>query len=210
MARLSSHVGRYSLLTELARAPSGITFGQLVRDDADDAKKEMQKLFCSGTRKTKIATVWDTSFPLSTQVGSIQYLLQGGKALLDSGEIPNLMSSRLSDELSLTPSPASRQFTVANGDTSQCIGTVSSVPVSFTDLIVPIDFLVVLNTPFDLIIGCPTLEALAARLDLRKQMVKLSFQDRTVHLGLEYDRSSTHVVNTGTNSEDFTSSVGGS
>ena len=209
VARLSSHVGRYSLLTELARAPSGITFGQLVRGDADDAKREMQKLFRSGTRKTKIATVGDTSFPRRLKLVPVKIYSKEAQALLDSGAIPNLMSSRLSDELSLIPSPTSRQITVANGDTSQCIGTVSGVPVSFTDLVVPIDFLVVLNTPFDLIIGCPTLETMAARLDLRKQMVKLSFQGRTVHLGLEYDRSSTHVVNAGTDSEDFTSGVEG-
>ena len=63
VARLSSHVGRYSFLTKLARDPSFITFCRQVRVDSDDSKKEMQKLFRSGTRKTKISTVEDTSFP---------------------------------------------------------------------------------------------------------------------------------------------------
>ena len=40
-------------------------------------------------------------------------------------------------------------------------------------------------------------------------MVKLSFQDKTVHLGVEYDRFSNHVVKAGTDSEDFTFSVEG-
>ena len=209
LARLSRHEGRYSLLTELARATSGITFGQLVRGDADDAKREMQKLFRSDTRKKKIATVGDTTFPRRLKLVPVKIYSKEAQALLDSGAIPTLMSSRLSDELSLIPSPTSRQITVANGDTSQCIETVSRVPVSFTDLIVPIHFLVVLNSPFDLIIGCPTLETMAAQLDLRKQMVRLSFQGRTVHLGLEYDRPSTHVVNAGTDSKDFTSGIEG-
>ena len=38
-------------------------------------------------------------------------------------------------------------------------------------------------------------------------MVKPLVQDRTVHLGLEYDRSSTHTVNAGTDSEGFASGV---
>ena len=40
-------------------------------------------------------------------------------------------------------------------------------------------------------------------------MVKLSFQYTAVHLGLEHDCSSTHVVNSNTDSEEFTSSVEG-
>ena len=63
VASLSSHIGRYSLLAELARDPSSIKFDQLFRADADNAKNGMQKLFRSGTRKTKIFTVGDTSFP---------------------------------------------------------------------------------------------------------------------------------------------------
>lgn len=35
-------VGKYHMLAELARAQCGLTFGQLVRDDADEAKREIR------------------------------------------------------------------------------------------------------------------------------------------------------------------------
>ena len=36
---IQEHVRKYSVLSELANVPSGLTFGQLVRGDADEAKK---------------------------------------------------------------------------------------------------------------------------------------------------------------------------
>lgn len=117
VARLSSHIGRYSLLTDLARVSPGITFGQLVRREADDSKKQMDKSFRSGTRKTKVATVGDISFSQRLKLVSVKIQSKESQAPLASGAIPNLMSSRLSDELPLTLSPTSRQISVANSDT---------------------------------------------------------------------------------------------
>ena len=42
---IPEHVGKYEVLAELARAPSGLRFGQLIRGDAEAAKLEIRKVF---------------------------------------------------------------------------------------------------------------------------------------------------------------------
>ena len=43
-AALQEHVGKYNVVSELANAPSGLTFGQLVRGDAEGASREIKRL----------------------------------------------------------------------------------------------------------------------------------------------------------------------
>lgn len=52
-----------------------------------------------------------------------------------------------------------------NGIIADCVGAVSRTSTSFEDLTVHLDYLVVDNTPFDIIIGRPTLKALKALMD---------------------------------------------
>lgn len=85
VAKLSRHVGSYRLLAKLARAPSSVTFGQLARCDADDAKKEVQKSTRSGTRKTKIGPVGDTSFPRRVKMFPIKMYSKETQSHLDYG-----------------------------------------------------------------------------------------------------------------------------
>lgn len=55
---------------------------------------------------------------------------------------------------------------MADGDTSGTVGSETELSVSFDKIQVPLDFLVIDNPPFDVIIGHPTLESLQARIDL--------------------------------------------
>ena len=56
-AGIQEHVGKYNVVAELANAPAGLTFGQLMRGDAEEAKKEIRRLLAgSNTRKSVAAS----------------------------------------------------------------------------------------------------------------------------------------------------------
>ena len=197
---------KYHMLAELARAPCGLTFGQLMRRDADDAKREIRRLFSSRVSRSVLAQV--SGPPRRLKVVTIRVYGTVTQALLDSGAVPNLMSSRLAESLSLRPEATTRSITVADGTKAVVCGIVHGAPVSFGGLTEPLDFLVVEGTPFDVIIGCPALEKLQACLDLGQQHVTITVNGDTVQLGFEYDTSDYRLLHPGTDSEDFTSGEG--
>lgn len=81
-------------------------------------------------------------------------------ALLDTGAVTNLISGDLCQKLALSPTEIDRQVTVADGTVAKFLGSVKGVPVSYGSIVSHLEFLVVKNTPFDVIVGSPTLEAL--------------------------------------------------
>ena len=125
--------------------------------------------------------------------------------MLDSGAIQNLMSDRLAALLSLSPEATTKTISVAEGTAVKVHGTVGKVPVSFAGLKDQLDFLVVEGTPFDGIIGCPALEKVQACLDLGQQQVTITVNGKTVQLGFESDNSKFRALESGTDSEYFTS-----
>ena len=54
-------------------------------------------------------------------------------------------------------------FTVADGKSSPCLGSLRQVSVSFGGLVSKMDFLVVTGTPYDVIVGMPSLEELLSK-----------------------------------------------
>ena len=121
-------------------------------------------------------------------------------ALLDSGAIPNVMSTGLAKKLKLDLEPTNRRIIVADGSSGSCQGVVSAIPVGFGDIVKRLDFMVVDSVPYDLIIGAPTLVKLCTRIDLYHQTVKLRHNGQSETLNLEYEPE----IGDDTN-DDFTS-----
>ena len=134
-------VGKYHMLSDLARAPCNLTFGQLIRSDADEAQREIRRLFSSKIGRSILAQV--VSLPRRLNVVSVRVYGIETQALLDSEAIPNLMSDRLADLLSLSPEATTKTITVAGGTAAKVHGTVGKVPVSFAGLKDQLGFLAV-------------------------------------------------------------------
>lgn len=194
------------MLTELARAPCGRTLGQLMRGDADEAKREIRRIFSSRVSRSVLTQVGGP--PRRLKVFSVRVYGMVSQALLDLGAVPTLRTSELCETLSLFPQPTTRRITVADGKNAFVRGVVQNVPVLFGELSEPLDYLVVEETAFEVIIGCRALEKLQACLDIGQQHVNITVNGDLVMPGFEYDTSHYRLLHPGTDSEDFTSGEG--
>ena len=183
-AALQEHVGKYNVVSELARAPSGLTFGQLVRRDAEAVRREINGLLA---RKARRRPGFAGHVELRTRqlrVTTVRVYGTTAHALLDSGAVPNIMSPNLVQKLSLTPKATAKHITVANGKNSACVGILDQVPVSFGSLVSKMDFLAVSGAPYGVIIGLPALEEIQACIDLGQQHFEVTANNQKVRLGL--------------------------
>ena len=96
---IQEHVGKYSVLSELANAPSGLTFWQMARDDADEENKEIRRLFTKVGRRGRALTAHFYTRPWGLRLVLFQIYGTEAKALLDSGATANLISPGLVSEL---------------------------------------------------------------------------------------------------------------
>ena len=208
---ISDYVGKYDVVSELANASTGLTFGQLIRGDGEKAKSEIRRLLTRGTRvrRNVAAAVPGSSLtvrPRRLKVVQIKTFGTDAEALLDSGAVPNLISEKLCKKLSVDFNKKHIGLTVADGQRAHSIGTITDVPISFDDLHISMDFYVMKNPPFEVIIGVPTLEALRGCLDFGLQQVTLFAKDKKAVLPFEYALIEVPIVNDSeTDSEDFTS-----
>lgn len=84
------YIQKYDLTTELATAPTSLTFGQLLRGDAEDARKDLKKVLRIPDCRKRVA---------GTVSGQLRRIIlvpvkvhgHNMQALFDSGAIPNLM-----------------------------------------------------------------------------------------------------------------------
>lgn len=179
--QLTMHTPKYDVVGQLSNAPSGLTFGQLLRGDADEAERNLTKLF-SAWRKQKNRVVETTQQTLkddearanskrsrrSLKVAQLKLYGAEVHALLD------IMSKDLMQRLNLSPTETNCSISVANGNRSRVVGIVTSVPTSFSDLVVSLEYLVVEQPPFDAIIGDPDLSELGGILDLGRRTATVS------------------------------------
>ena len=108
------------------------------------------------------------------------------RVLLDTGAIPNLLSLAVAQKIGVRTEQSKATIRVANGDTAQSVGEVRNLPVTFDDMVVPLDFIVLENSVFGMILGNPTLENLQMCYNLAKQEVSLCHGNNAVRLPLEY------------------------
>ena len=166
------------MVSSLANAPDGLTFGQLIRGDGEEAKKEICRLFNSRPRRLVAASIG--TLPKRLKVVAVQVYGTQMRALLESGSIPNVMNASVASKLSLSPKPTSTKITVANGQKTTCLGSIEDVPVSFNGTVTSLNFLVVAGSPVDILIGYPTLEELQACIDLGHQSARMVIGNKTV------------------------------
>lgn len=115
MTGIQEHVVKYSLLSALANAPSGLIFGRLVRGDADEAKKGIRRLLTKGSRSALTLAAHVDTHPQRLRIVPVRIYSTEAKALLDLGAPPNLISPVLVSEFSPSPKPTVRRITVADG-----------------------------------------------------------------------------------------------
>lgn len=150
-----------------------------MRGDGEPAKKEILRLLSPTAKpKRKVAAFFRLTLrPRRLKLIQVEGRGANAEALLDSGAVSNLLSSSLWYKISLKASPTSKKITPANGDPSLYVGSLLDVPVSFAEINIAEDFLVINGPSFHIIVQALALEALQACLDMGKQQVIISVKD---------------------------------
>ncbi len=118
----------------------------------------------------------------------VQVYSESTIALIDLGAIPNVMSHKMVKKLHLRMQPTNRSIKVANCASENCMGTLDEVPISMGELAVPMDFLILEETPYDILIGLPTMIQLRARPDYYRMVLKIHYGGDSEILNYEYER----------------------
>ncbi len=121
-------------------------------------------------------------------------------ALYDSGAITNVMSHKMVKKLHLRMQPINRSIKVANCASEKCVGTLNEVPVSMGALVIPMDFLVLEETSYDILIGFPAMIQLRARPDYYRMVLKIHYKVDSEMLKCEYERANRNI-----SEDEFTS-----
>ena len=121
-------------------------------------------------------------------------------ALFDSGAIPNVMSHKMMKKLHLRMQTTNRSIKVANSASEKCVGTLNAVLISLEELVVTIHFLVLEETPYDILIGSLTIIQLRARPDYYRMVFKIHYGEDSEISNHEYERE-----NGNTSGDEFTS-----
>lgn len=98
---LKEHVKRYDIIAKLAYDPSGLTFGQLLRGDAELPKKEINRLFSRQTGGRQSFAGHAEIRQRRLRLVNIQVYGTKAQGLLDTGAVPNIMSSPIDAEVIL-------------------------------------------------------------------------------------------------------------
>ncbi len=92
-------------------------------------------------------------------------------ALFDSGAIKNVMSHKMVKKLQFRMQTTNRSIKFASCVSEKCVGIFDEVPISLGELKVPMDFLVLEENPYDILIGSPTMIQLRARPDYYRMVL---------------------------------------
>ncbi len=204
MAELGKRVEKYDLINNLALAQVGITFRHIARGDFEFARNELQKIFSGKVDRTILNCagkdeVHEVSMSRHLLV-RVQVYSESTIALFDSGAIPKVMSHKMVKKLHLRMQPSNRSIKVANCASEKCVGALNEVPISMGELIVHMDFLVLEETSYDILIGLPTMMQLRARSDYYRMVLKIYYAGDSEILNDEYERD-----NSNTSEDELTS-----
>lgn len=200
----------YSLVSALASAPTGLSFAQLLRGDAEQAKKDLDKLFSKNGLRVGVLAEGETKESGDKEesclaVASIKLYGTETHALMDTGAVPNVVSSAIVEHLGIKPEVTKRVVTMASGEKAVVLGKVKDVPVTLGDLIAKMDFIVLENLPFPALIGRPSLTRLGCVLDLKGSKMQLEYGGVKTVLPLVQEYEAPQEKGEETPSEDFTS-----
>ncbi len=187
---LGERAERYDFLNSLARAPAGITFGQIANGDIESVRKQLLSIVSKRRSKSAVHMASeqekDVLPPNRHQVMQLTVYSEPVFGLSGSGALPNVMSDRLANKLKLSLTPTERRIIVADGSTEGCKGIASDVPVCFGMIVVRLKFIVIESVPYDLILGTPALVHIRARIDMYSQTVQVKKDRKTEVLNLVY------------------------
>lgn len=100
-----------------------------------------------------------------------------------------------------------KKISVVDGQVLDTLERFKFLSILWDGLNVGLDFIVVEQPPYDIIIGMPTLKALQAVLHYRIPTLMFKLNNETLKCVLEHDVGQKSQTMKGTNSEDFTSDV---
>lgn len=168
---------KYDVVSALTNAQSGITFGHLWQGNAAYARKELDRIFGKGQLKLGVVEEREQNDEDTEEkclaVAPVRIHGMELYALMDSGATPNVLSPSVVKWLSLNPEGTKKVVTVATGDKSGAQGKLTNIQVLFEQLQAGIDFIILENVPFDVVIGRPTLKRLGGVLDFKAEVVRL-------------------------------------
>ncbi len=204
IAELGKRVEKYDLIQNLAQAEAGITFGHIARGEIEFAKNELQRILSGKLGRTIVKFAGkDEVHGISMSrhlLVRVQVYSESPMTLFDSGAIPNVMLHKMVRKLYLRVKSTNRTIKVANCASEKCLGTLDEVPISMGEFVLPMDFLVLEETPYDILIGLLTMIQLRVRPDYYRMVLKIHYAWNSEVLNYEYE------LDSGNTSEDeFTS-----
>ncbi len=120
----------------------------------------------------------------------VEVYSESSMGFFESGAKPNVTSHKMVKELQLCMQYTNRSIKVANCASEKCVGSLNEVPISVRKLVVPIDFVVQHENPYDILIGLTTMIQLRARPDYYRMVLKVHCGGDSEILNYEYERDS--------------------
>lgn len=181
---IRQHFGIYDVVGQLENAPSGQSFGRLMRGDSKEAGGGTMTSFYP----LKSCATSSTSGSLNTAVISkgesfvkvvpVNVFGTDASALLDTSAFPNIISAELGTHLKLAPRVTQKLIKLAYGSKPGCVGRFYDLPRTFDDLTVHCEYLTVTNTLLGIVPGAPVEEIIRAVMDSVAYFVNLSHEGK--------------------------------
>ena len=197
------------MVSSLSNAVCGLIFGQLLRGDAEEARKTLKKILRSSSRpnrkKVELKAAPAIRHPRRLKLAPVKLDGTQVETLFDTAAVPNIISISLVKELNLEYKKTNRAILTASGTRSKCVRVISRVLVKMDTITKKLQFLFVENPPYRLIIGDPTMTSLRAVTDHGKMMIRMFHGGREAELPLRIEEATVPDFSSETPSEDFTS-----
>ena len=188
----SKCVKKHHLINNLAQVLPGITFGEVARSDIDFAKADLQKIFSGGLNRATVTVADKDQVDILSMskhlLVRVRVYSESTLAPFDSRAIPNMMSRKMVNKWNIRMMLTTRRIKVTNSAFEKCLGQLRDVPIQMGALVVPFEFFVIESSPYDIIIGLPTMIKLRARPDYHRMVLKVLFEGDSEILNIEYER----------------------
>lgn len=187
-----------------------MTFGQLWKGAAVRARKELDRVLRKANLKQGVVEEFDGKTEQDEEENFLAVTvvsIHGTDliALMDSKATSNVLSSAVARCLSLDLERYTKTVTVVDGREPSVEGNMSKVPAMLDSIAVKMDFIVMQNVQFDLVIGRSTLKRLGGVVNFRTEVVFLDYQDHQATLPMVSEYSCARVATGSADTEDFTS-----
>lgn len=111
----------------------------------------------------------------------------GMRAPLDSGILPNVLSKEFVDRFGSDTENTKQCINAVTGENSPVEGMLKNVPIRLKEKIAKLNFFVVEGSPFDVIVGDPTMENLKGVLDLENRVTSFGVDGAKIEIPMDPD-----------------------